>query len=352
MLFLTIVIFILILGALIFVHEFGHFAAAKICKVKVEEFGFGFPPKIFGIKRGETVYSLNWIPLGGFVKMLGEEKESKSPRSFNMQSIPKRLFIIIAGVTMNYLMAIVILTIGFSIGMLPIISNPTDLGGAQSTEVIIAGTIKNSPAEKAGLIAGDIVTGFSSIGDLQNYTKEHKGEKVDLNIIRSHQKELISINLSDNVDTPMGVALVQATKVKLPFFKALKTAFTESGKTIEAIFKFLYKFFHDLFTGKKVANEVAGPVGIFTITKQAVKLGFTYVLQFMALLSINLAVMNILPFPALDGGKMLFLVAEGIRGKRVVRMELENLIHWIGFTILIALIILITYNDIMRLIKG
>jgi regulator of sigma E protease len=352
MLLLTIIAFILILGLLIFVHEFGHFISAKLCGVKVEEFGFGFPPKIFRIKKGETYYSVNWIPLGGFVKLLGEEEKSKDPRSFFMQSIWKRILIVIAGVIMNFVFAIFILTIGFSVGMTPIVSDPASLGGKQQTEIIIAGTTKDSPAAAAGIISGDIVTGYNSVEDFQAFTKNHKNEEITLNIKREHKPISINVKVSDNIDAPLGVALAQATIVKLPPLQAFKAAFVETGRTCTAIFKFLYDFFHDLFTGKKVSDQVAGPVGIFTITKQAVKLGIGYVLQFMALLSINLGIMNILPFPALDGGKAIFLIAEAIRGKKVVKVEVENIIHWIGFIILIALVILITYNDIVRLIKG
>ena len=352
MLILTIIIFILILGVIIFVHELGHFASAKLCKVKVEEFGFGFPPKIFGVKKGETTYSLNWIPIGGFVKLLGEEDGSKDKRSFNMQSIPKRVFIIVSGVLMNFLFAILILTIGFMIGMSPLISSPESLGGSQQTEIIITGVLENSPAAEAGIISGDIVTGFSSIEDFQNYTKSHKNEEVSLNIKENGEVKTINVKLSDSADAPLGVGLVQSTKVKLPFFKAVKAAFVETGKVIYAIVDFVYSFFRDLFTGKKVEREVVGPVGMFGITQQAVKLGLVYVLQLAAYISINLGVINILPFPALDGGKILFLFAEGARGKRVIKMEIENIIHLIGFIILIALIIVVTYNDIVRLIRG
>jgi len=353
MLFLTIVIFIIILGLLIFVHEFGHFLSAKLCGVKVEEFGFGFPPKIFKFKRGETVYSLNLIPLGGFVKLLGEEEKIENPRSFNNQSIPKRIFIVTAGVLMNLIFAVVVLTIGFTIGMAPLVSNSRDIGGRQQTDIIIADTVKDSPAEKSGFSTGDIITGYNSIEDFQTFTKSHKNEEVTFQVKRDSKVSSVSVKLADSAEAPLGVALVQATQVKLPFFQAVRQAIVETGKTIGAVFKFLYDFFHNLLTGKEhVSEQVAGPVGIFSVTKQAVKLGISYVLQFMALLSINLAIMNILPFPALDGGKVVFLALEGVRGKRVIKMEIENLIHWIGFAILIALIVLITYNDIVRLVRG
>lgn len=353
MLLLTIIAFIIIFGLLIFVHEFGHFITAKLSGIKVEEFGFGFPPKIFSIKRGETSYSLNWIPMGGFVRMLGEEEASKNPRSFGMQSVGKRILVIVSGVIMNFILAILVLTIGFSIGMTPIVSDPSTLGGKQTNQIIIVAVNKDSAAQKAGILQGDIVEGFKTVEELQKFTSSQKNKEVNLKILHDYQAKDVNVKLSDSDTAPLGVSLAQATKVKLSVWKSFKLAIIETGKTIAAIFKFLYNFFHDLFVGKKgVTEQVAGPVGIFTITKQAVRLGLAYVLQFVALLSINLGIMNILPLPALDGGRAAFLIAEAIRGKKVLKMELENLIHWIGFFILIALVVLITYNDIMRLIRG
>jgi regulator of sigma E protease len=352
MLLLTIIIFIVIFGLLIFVHELGHFVAAKISGVKVEEFGFGFPPKIFGIKRGETTYTLNLIPLGGFVRMLGEEEVSDSPRSFNKKPIAKRLFIIVAGVLMNLVLAVVVLTIGFSIGMSPIVSDPATIGGKHQTEIIIADVKSGSPAEKVGLKQGDIITGFDTIENLQNFTKAHQNQEVTFSIKQNDVNKEVKVTLGAT-DAPLGIAMVQATKVQLGFLGSVKQAFIEIGRTIITIFSFLYSLIHDLFVGKKgVAEQVAGPVGIFSITQQAVKLGVSYVLQFTALLTINLAVMNILPIPALDGGRVLFLALEGIKGKKVIKEEIENMVHWVGFLLLIALFILITYNDIVRLIKG
>jgi len=354
MILLTIIAFIIILGLLVFVHEFGHFITAKLSGIKVEEFGFGFPPKIFSIKRGETEYSVNWIPMGGFVRMLGEEEASKNPRSFGMQSVAKRILIIISGVLMNLVLAVIILTIGFSIGMTPIVTDPSTIKGTQTPEIIIASINGSSPAEKVGLTSGDIILGFSKIEDFQKFTQANLGKEVTVKIRHDYKNEDKKVTLSDNKEAPLGVALVEATKVKLSVWGSFKLAFLETGRTIKAIFVFLYGFFHDLFTGhaKEATEGVAGPVGMFTITKQAVRLGMAYVLQFAALLSINLAAMNILPFPALDGGRLVFIVAEGIRGKKVLKMELENLIHWVGFFILIALIVLITYHDIIRLVRG
>ena len=210
----------------------------------------------------------------------------------------------------------------------------------------------DSAAEKAGLGSGDVILGFEGTKSFQDFTQANKGKEVELKIRRSYSEENVKITLSTDSQAPLGVALVEATKVKLPFFDALKQAVIETGKTITAISFFLYNFFHDLFVGKEVAGQVAGPVGMFTITRQAVSLGLTYVLQFVALLSINLGIMNILPFPALDGGRAVFIIAEAIRGKKILKMGLENTIHWVGFFILIALIVLITYNDIIRLIRG
>lgn len=351
MLLLTILAFIVILGLLIFVHEFGHFITAKLSGVRVDEFAFGFQPKIFSVKRGETKYSVNLIPVGGYVKMLGEEESSNNPRSFGMQSTWKRILIVTSGVIMNFILAIIVLSIGFMIGMPPVVSDPATLGGKQQSEIIIADVTKDSPAQKANLSSGDSILGFNTIEDFQKFTSTHKDQTVDIKIKHDLKTENINVKLA-NSDAPLGVALVQATKVKLSFFQSIRAAFIETGKIIVVIFQFLYNFLHDLLVGKKVAEQVSGPVGIFTITGQAVRLGLTYVLQFIALLSINLGIMNILPFPALDGGRVVFLIGEGIRGKKIIKSESENLIHWVGFLVLIGLIVLITFNDIMRLIRG
>lgn len=350
--FLTIIVFIVILGLLIFVHEAGHFIAAKISKVKVDEFAFGFPPRLISIKRGETRYSINLIPLGGYVKLFGEEEEIKKAHSFFGRPVGYRIFIVVAGVVMNFLLAIILMTIGFTVGMTPLVSDPATLSGEKVSKVMIIYVQPESPAAKMGLEQGNILNGFSSTTDLQEFTKSHLGQEVNLSVEKNGQTQNIATKLSDNKDAPLGVGIVSITKVKQNVFVAFWTSIKETGKVVAALFIFLWDIIRSIFTTGKAgpaAEGVVGPVGLFNFTSQALKIGWIYVLQLVALLSINLGIINILPFPALDGGKVLFLSLEGIFRRKVIRQEVENIIHLIGFGLLILLILAITYRDVVHL---
>ena len=353
MVLLTIIVFIIILGLLIFVHEFGHFIAAKISKVKVEEFAFGFPPRLISIKRGETRYSINLIPLGGYVKLFGEEEEIKKPKSFYGKSVAIRVAIVVTGVLMNFILAIILMTIGFSVGMTPLVSDPATLGGQKESKVMVVYVQPDSPAAKVGLEQGEILNGFSSVSDLQNFTRSHPGEQVNLSVEKPNKDpENIRVNLSSDKEAPLGVGVVSITKVKQPVWMAFWTSIKETGKVVGTLFVFLWEILKSVFTTGRAgpaAEGVVGPVGLFNFTSQALKIGWIYVLQLVALLSVNLGIINILPFPALDGGKALFLGLEGIFRKKVVRQEVENIIHLVGFALLILLIIAITYRDIVHL---
>jgi regulator of sigma E protease len=354
---LTIIAFIVVLGVLILVHEFGHFIVAKLVGIKVEEFAFGFPPRIWSVKKGETNYSLNLVPIGGYVKMLGEDGESQDPRAFSSQSVFKRLLVVVAGVTMNIILAVVLITIGFLIGMAPLQSQPKDLGGTEKNLILITQIMPHSPAQKAHLLSGDKVisvvdkngrTELGSVEDLQNITKQNATQTITLNIVRDNQDRAIKVNLDDG-KTPLGVGLVEDTSVKLPFLKAVRAGFIETWKSIVAIVMFVVTLIVGFFHGSdKVGSQVGGPVAVYSFTSEAVKLGLAYVIQLAALLSINLAVINILPIPALDGGRGLFILLEGIFGKKVIKPNTEGIIHTVGFALLIILIIIITVHDVLR----
>jgi len=358
---LTTITFIIVLGILVLVHELGHFIAAKKAGVKVLEFAFGFPPRIWTKKKGETNYSINAIPLGGYVKMLGELEESKSPRAFENQKPGKRFMISVSGVLMNLVLAWVLLTIGFAVGMSPLVSDPDTIPGKKlSSEVILADIVKDSPASKVDLKAGSIIKGaelngeiftFNTISDLSKFTKSHYGQTIKLNVIPENSKELksVDITLQGEKDAPLGVVLVDKTIIRVPWYKAPYVALRETAKIVELTFDFLKSFFAKLFVSGKVSEEVGGPVAIYTYTGLAVKAGVMAVLQFVALLSVNLALLNILPFPALDGGRIIFILAEIVARKKVVKERIENIIHTAGFVLLIALILLVTYKDILKL---
>lgn len=355
---LTIIVFLLIIGVLVVVHEFGHFIVAKKVGVKVEEFAVGFPPRLLSIKKGETSYSINAIPLGGYVKMLGELEHSTDKRAFENQKPVKRFWISIAGVIMNLILAWFLLTIGFAVGMSPIVSNPDSIPGKTlSSEIIIADVTKDSAAEKAGLQSEDILisgtinnsaTTFSSPADVTAYTKSHQGETVSLVYKRDGDTFSHDAVLSKG-DSPLGIAMVYKAIVKVAWYRAPYVALHETYEVVKLTFEFLGSFFAKLFTSGKVAEGVEGPVAIYVYTGLAVKAGFMVILQFVALLSINLALLNILPFPALDGGRLVFIVLERFFGKKVVKENVENIIHTVGFVVLILLMIVITYKDVIKL---
>lgn len=350
-LILTIIVFIVILGLLVFVHEFGHFIVAKLLGVKVEEFAFGFPPRLLSIKRKGTRYSINAIPLGGYVKLFGEEEEVKKKGSFYGQPVISRIAIVVAGVIMNFLLAIILMTIGFSIGMTPLVSDPATLAGTKTSKVMITFVASDSPAQKVGLTTGEILNGFSSVSDLQQFTKTHAGQAVTLSAEKNGQKENISVTLSKDAEGPLGVGVISITKVKQNVFQAVWTSIKEVGQVIKTLVVFLYDILKNIFTTGKAGPEaegVSGPVGLFNFTGEAIKIGWIYVLQLVALLSVNLGIINILPFPALDGGKITFLALEGIFRKKVIRQEIENIIHLVGFAILILLMVAVTYRDIVH----
>jgi len=357
--FLTIIVFLLVIGVLVVVHEFGHFIIAKLTGVKVEEFAIGFPPRLFSIKKGETEYSINAIPLGGYVKMLGELEHSTSKRAFETQKPGTRFWISIAGVLMNVFLAWFILSIGFAVGMSPIVSSPDSIPGKRlSTEIFLADVTKDSPADKAGIKAEDIVvsatsegifTPFDSLDQFDQYNTNHKNKIVTYVLKRDDATISKEVTLSNDSDSQLGVAMIEKVEMRVLWYKAPYVALRETARIIKLTFEFLGSFFSGIFTHGKIADEAGGPVAIYTYTGLALKAGIMVLLQFVALLSINLALINILPFPALDGGRLVFIILEKISGKRVIKEKVENIIHTVGFGLLILLMLAITYKDIVGL---
>ena len=356
---LTLIVFIVILGLLVFVHELGHFLSAKKAGVKVEEFGFGFPPRLWGIKKGETIYSVNLIPLGGFVKILGEDGEGENnPHSFANKKIGQRAKILIAGVAMNILLGAVLLSLGYLIGLPEAIDDSQSVGAAK---VQISFVGPGSPAEKAGLKIGDeilvISNGAQEAGNIflvktvQDFIAENKGQALTLKIKRG--AEILSLSVVPRIEHPsdegpMGVALARVAVVSYPWHQALWQGIKSVGQLVWLILVFLGGFLWSLISQGKMVGEVMGPVGIFSITGQAAQMGFVYLLQLTALLSVNLAIINILPFPALDGGRLLFLLMEKIKGSPVSQ-KVEKVVHSAGFVFLILLMAVVTLRDVMKL---
>ncbi len=365
---LTIIVFILILGLLIFVHEFGHFIMAKRAGIKIEELGFGFPPKIFGIKKGETLYSLNLFPIGGFVRIYGEmgepskdKKQAKGEdekRAFYNKPVKTRTKIIIAGVIMNLFLAAFLLGIGHWLG-LPTIVDDDEVARLDKTKVQVTQVAFNSPAAQADINIGDAIKelrfnnynlSITKVKEVQEFVETHQGEEITMVIQRGDQ--VLEKTLVPRVNFPadegsMGIGLARTAIVSYPWYRALIMGITSTVNLIWAMLTILGGLLWRLLSTGKLAVEIAGPVGIFSLTGQAAQLGFIYILQLTALLSINLAIINALPFPALDGGRLLFLAIEKVKGSPVSQ-KVERVVHTTGFVILILLMIAITWRDVVR----
>ena len=356
---ITIIIFIIILGLLIFVHEFGHFAAAKRAGMKVEEFGFGFPPRLFGIKKGETLYSVNWIPLGGFVKITGEDagEAALAPGSFQQKGFWARLAVLLAGVAMNFVLAWFLLFIGFWIVGTPVeIVEGQNLQNAalSKQELAIAYVVPESPAAAAGFKPGDAIISvdgreINQIEELITYNKAHAGESVVYRLKRGADDFELSVVPRENPPAgtgPVGFAPAIVAIAKYPFLSALSASLSAFLGKVLAIFSAFGALFKQLFTAPGAVQGLAGPVGIAVLTKDFIKLGLPYLVQFTAILSINLGIINAVPFPALDGGRVLFLLIEKVRGVKSVKWE--RAANAVGFSLLVALMVLVTVRDFSR----
>lgn len=374
--FLTIIVFILTLLVLVLSHEFGHFLAAKKFGVKVLEFGFGIPPRIFGRKFGETIFSLNALPIGGFVRLFGEDETDKKIlgdiRSFTAQPVLQRIVIIVAGVAMNFLLAVVLFWVvlaarGFQ-ETIPLLAPYQFLGVNQMNNlVVLVGEVSpGSPAEAAGIRGGDRIvkvdgTKLESTKQLVGFAKSHGGEKVVLALIgpdeQTRQVEIVPRANPPEGQGPLGVSLGSVMVANLTYQtpgQKLASGFTHSYNLASYSFVVLGSFIKEAFEAKDLApvsGQVVGPVGITNLTSAILQTEAPLIpyLNFVALLSLNLAIINIFPFPALDGGRLLFLVIEAV-SRRKVKAEVERFIHAVGMAILIALIVMITLSDIRKLL--
>jgi regulator of sigma E protease len=362
---MSILIFIVILFVLVVSHEFGHFIVAKKSGMRVDEFSFGFPPKLFGFKKGETSYNINLLPLGGYVKIYGEngedsldEKDSK--RSFKNAPLYKQALVLVAGVTMNFLVAWLLLSVGFMSG-LPSSIDQVPVGYTVSDQALtITSVSPNSPALKSGLKVGDKILSLKSGEDtIQNLTpegvkyfvKNHSTSNINFSYLRA--KDKLDTNITPEVigeGGPMiGISMDVIGKLQLPIHKALWEGLKLSYNLTIATISGFYNLIYDGIRGQGDIAALSGPVGIVGVVGDAAKFGFVYLLSFTALISINLAVLNLIPFPALDGGQLLFVLIEKIKGSRINR-KFTNIVNMVGFGLLMLLMIIITYHDIVKLL--
>ena len=357
-----ILVFIVGIAILILAHEFGHFIVAKKNGVLVEEFGFGFPPRLFGKKIGETIYSINLIPLGGFVRLYGEDMDQKidqklKDRAFGNKKIWQRSLILVAGVVMNLVVGALFLAASYFMGMpQPVESLPQ----GTKADVFITQVMSSSPAQKSGIKMGDKVVGvidatgkyfsISRANVFQKLIEQNKGKKITLKIIRDGKN--MDVSIVPRISPPagegaIGVALTNTIIKRYSFLKSIWLGFKSALYFFGLIFYSLGVLVVKLFSHQHVGEVVSGPVGIFVLMKQMAGLGISYLCYFWAFLSINLAVINILPLPALDGGRLFFLLIEKIR-RKAVSPKIEATIHQIGFFLLIFLMIFVTIKDIQK----
>lgn len=358
MIFATI-FFLFVIALLVLVHEWGHFFVARKFGIKVEEFGFGFPPRVASRVKNGVRYSLNLLPLGGFVKIFGEQGEGEGdPASFISRPAYQRFLVIVAGVLMNFALAWVLFSLVAGIGA-PAAFGDEDVG-ARNASVTIVGLAPNSPAEQVGLQFGDAIEVVRAVGQsipiasvvsFQKLINKHRGEKIVIQFRRG--SEVREVSLMPRMNPPqgegaIGVALARVAFEKTPWYRAPWDGFKMLLFAVQGIVVGLFTVFYELITVGRLMGEVSGPVGIFMITDQARSLGLSYILYFIAVLSVNLGVLNFLPIPALDGGRMFFIGLEKIKGSPV-NFKFEQRAHTVGFAILIFLMFLVTYRDVVRL---
>jgi len=370
---MTIIIFLAVLSVLVLVHEAGHYFAARLFGVSVDEFGFGFPPRLVGYVRektgwkrvasreqdvsGKTIWSINWLPLGGFVRLKGEAADGTGAHdSFHTKPVWQRLIILAAGVVMNWVLAVIFFSIVFSIGSRTAFFELPDGASVRDIETIVTQIAVDSPASIAGIPAGatimtiDDVTPTSS-AHAQSLIAEQEGQPFSFVVATDAGEQTFQVQaeyLEAYDKTAIGIALADVGVVSYPPLRAVVVSVETVWSYSKTIVMTLGDLVRSLVTRKPVADELAGPVGIAVITGRVAEQGILPLLEFMAILSINLAVLNILPIPALDGGRVLFLVIEKIRRKPMSR-NVEAVIHNIAFFILIGLILIITAVDIGRL---
>jgi regulator of sigma E protease len=356
---LTVLIFFIVLSVLVLVHEFGHFVTAKRAGVRVDEFGLGFPPRLLKWRRGETLYTLNLIPFGGYVKIFGEdESERAEPRSFGALPVGRRAVIMVAGVTMNLILTVVLLSIVAGVGR-PVIVTEENRATARDVQVMIMYVQPGSPAQSAGIARGDELVRIQSegstlevsdVGAFTEFTKEHQGNEATIVVRRGNEEmQLMTMLREDPKENEgvLGVSSAQVGRVSAPWWRAPYDGVIATGEMARDLVAAVGYLFKKIFAGEAVGDVLSGPVGIAVLTGEAARMGFAYLLQLTALLSLNLAILNILPFPALDGGRLVFLAVEKIKGTPI-NHKIERAVNTVGFALLILLMLWVTFKDVVQ----
>ncbi|MCX6716757.1 MAG: site-2 protease family protein [Candidatus Taylorbacteria bacterium] len=372
---ITAIIFIIVLAVLILVHEFGHFIIAKKSGIRVDEFGLGFPPKIVGKKFGETEYTLNWIPFGGFVKIFGEtpddeaEKGADSSRSLINKNRWIQAAVLVGGVLFNFLFAWLLISISFFSGV-----NASSEDYAKysdkftDTGVILASVVAGTPAADAGLKLDDIIkdvrfatesTSTKALSDGPLNSKKImamtvKGQPLLFTVVRAGQSTTTLVTPkkgiieNDSGKYAVGILMADYGRLSLPLHLAIYEGGMSTVHYIKLVALGLVEFIGQAIVGKANYSAVSGPVGIAGYVGDAARAGFSNLLMFTAIISINLGVINFFPIPALDGGRLLFVLIEGISRKKIP-FKVANTLNTVFFVLLLLLMAVVTYKDILKL---
>jgi len=328
---MTAIVFIIVFGMLVFIHELGHFATAKMSGITVHEFALGMGPKILSHQGQETLYSLRLLPIGGYVRMEGEDELSNDDGSFSQKSPWKRLAVIAAGPIMNFVLALVVITALFMMDGFPVNK--------------IGELVEGAPAQAAGLLAGDEITMIDgkevkTWDDVVAHISGAESNTLELQIVRDGMKQNMTLEATSEEGTGRRIIGIRPAFEK-NILQAIQYAFMGVFFTIQAILQYL----GSLFMGQGDFSQVSGPVGIYNAVSQASQSGLRSILNITGMLSINLGLINLLPFPALDGGRIIFIGLEILRGKPIDQ-EKEGFVHFIGFVILMTLMVLLVYKDL------
>ncbi len=368
---MTIIIFLIVLAILIFVHEFGHFVAARSFGIRVDAFALGFGPKLFAwrtsnkdasghIVKGETEYSIRLIPFGGFVKIFGENPDDENThgpdakRSFVNKPRWQQAVVLAAGVICNFIFAWVLYAVVFTSGVTASSGDfPQYAGYFNNDRIMITEVMPDSPASKSGLRVGDAINGFDSIEAVQQTIKKSDGKTIVLSYSSHGQIDNIDITptrLSSDNGFMIGIAMEKVSDMHLPFYVSIWEGLKYTCIMIKNTIVGMASFFLTIVRGSADYSQISGPIGIAGIVGDAAGLGFTYLVMVTAIISINLGVINLVPFPALDGGRIFVVAIEALIRRRI-SSKFINIVNIIGFSLLMALMVLVTYKDILKLVK-
>lgn len=369
---MTILLFLAVLVVLILVHEFGHFIVAKKFGIRVDEFGIGFPPKAYGRKYGETEYTINWLPIGGFVRIWGEDPTEEhlrgpgSERSFVSKPRYQQALVLVAGVTMNVLLAFVLYALSFMIGMPTAVDDVHDTS-VSDVKLMVTSLLPGGPAEKL-LKPGDEIVGVSRAGAVldsaglasttlvANFIAETKNENVILDVVRGGEPmqvtavPLLGIIATNQDRYALGFSMSFVGVSQYGLFESVAKAAERTYNSSYDILAGFGELIHRIGAGTADMSQIAGPVGMVGMVGDAASLGIVWLLTFSAFISLNLAVINLLPIPALDGGRLLFVIIESIT-RRPISPKFANGINTIGFIALLSLMALVTVHDIFKLVS-